>query len=231
MNTINLPHTDNKPTNIIPFPISDKQREINSNLRPKPNKNPVEIIHFPISQKIQEILDKKEAWDDLSSKTQNIVDDTRQKVLATMTLEEAIKFSEEEEANIEHLSQTIIKLNNMISKGKKISNSFEYWNLVTLYRELPEHIIKHINSIFKMWDRDIYDSFREVYLVEKIYSNIRASVNNDNPKSKEFLVSSARNYLDELKRLRLHFDTTYLLSKAETDYESRFIMEYIAKMK
>jgi hypothetical protein len=45
------------------------------------------------------------------------------------------------------------------------------------------------------------------------------------------LISSARNYLDELKRLRLHFDTTYLLSKAESDYEAKFIMEYIAKMK
>ena len=168
----------------------------------------------------------------ISQKTQDIVDDTRQKVLSTMTLEEAIKFSEEEEANIDLLSKTIIKLNNMISEGKNISNSFEYWNLVMLYKELPEHIIKHINSVFKIWeDEDIYDSFREVYLVEKIYANIRASENNNNQKSKEFLISSARNYLDELKRLRLHFDTTYLLSKAESDYEAKFIMEYIAKMK
>ena len=192
------------------------------------------FILFPISKKVQEELKNLESANDdiYSQKTQDIVDDTRQKVLSTMTLEEAIKFSEEEEANIYLLSKTIIKLNNMISEGKNISNSFEYWNLVMLYKELPEHIIKHINSVFKMWeDEDIYDSFREVYLVEKIYANIRASVNNDNPKSKEFLVSSARNYLDELKRLRLHFDTTYLLSKAESDYEAKFIMEYIAKMK
>lgn len=192
------------------------------------------FILFPISKKVQEELKNLESANDdiYSQKTQDIVDDTRQKVLSTMTLEEAIKFSEEEEANIDLLSKTIIKLNNMISEGKNISNSFEYWNLVMLYKELPEHIIKHINSVFKMWeDEDIYDSFREVYLVEKIYANIRASENNNNQKSKEFLVSSARNYLDELKRLRLHFDTTYLLSKAETDYESRFIMEYIAKMK
>ena len=192
------------------------------------------FILFPISKKVQEELKNLESANDdiYSQKTQDIVDDTRQKVLSTMTLEEAIKFSEEEEANIYLLSKTIIKLNNMISEGKNISNSFEYWNLVMLYKELPEHIIKHINSVFKMWeDEDIYDSFREVYLVEKIYANIRASVNNENPKSKEFLVSSARNYLDELKRLRLHFDTTYLLSKAESDYEAKFIMEYIAKMK
>ena len=192
------------------------------------------FILFPISKKVQEELKNLESANDdiYSQKTQDIVDDTRQKVLSTMTLEEAIKFSEEEEANIYLLSKTIIKLNNMISEGKNISNSFEYWNLVMLYKELPEHIIKHINSVFKMWeDEDIYDSFREVYLVEKIYANIRASVNNNNPKSKEFLVSSARNYLDELKRLRLHFDTTYLLSKAESDYEAKFIMEYIAKMK
>ena len=192
------------------------------------------FILFPISKKVQEELKNlASANDDIySQKTQDIVDDTRQKVLSTMTLEEAIKFSEEEEANIDLLSKTIIKLNNMISEGKNISNSFEYWNLVMLYKELPEHIIKHINSVFKMWeDEDIYDSFREVYLVEKIYANIRASENNNNQKSKEFLISSARNYLDELKRLRLHFDTTYLLSKAESDYEAKFIMEYIAKMK
>lgn len=192
------------------------------------------FILFPISKKVQEELKNLESANDdiYSQKTQDIVDDTRQKVLSTMTLEEAIKFSEEEEANIDLLSKTIIKLNNMISEGKNISNSFEYWNLVMLYKELPEHIIKHINSVFKMWeDEDIYDSFREVYLVEKIYANIRASENNNNQKSKEFLISSARNYLDELKRLRLHFDTTYLLSKAESDYEAKFIMEYIAKMK
>ncbi len=192
------------------------------------------FILFPISKKVQEELKNLESANDdiYSQKTQDIVDDTRQKVLSTMTLEEAIKFSEEEEANIYLLSKTIIKLNNMISEGKNISNSFEYWNLVMLYKELPEHIIKHINSVFKMWeDEDIYDSFREVYLVEKIYANIRASENNNNQKSKEFLISSARNYLDELKRLRLHFDTTYLLSKAESDYEAKFIMEYIAKMK
>ena len=191
------------------------------------------FILFPISKKVQEELKNLESANDdiYSQKTQDIVDDTRQKVLSTMTLEEAIKFSEEEEANIDLLSKTIIKLNNMISEGKNISNSFE-WNLVMLYKELPEHIIKHINSVFKMWeDEDIYDSFREVYLVEKIYANIRASENNNNQKSKEFLISSARNYLDELKRLRLHFDTTYLLSKAESDYEAKFIMEYIAKMK
>lgn len=192
------------------------------------------FILFPISKKVQEELKNLESANDdiYSQKTQDIVDDTRQKVLSTMTLEKAIKFSEEEEANIDLLSKTIIKLNNMISEGKNISNSFEYWNLVMLYKELPEHIIKHINSVFKMWeDEDIYDSFREVYLVEKIYANIRASENNNNQKSKEFLISSARNYLDELKRLRLHFDTTYLLSKAESDYEAKFIMEYIAKMK
>ena len=192
------------------------------------------FILFPISKKVQEELKNLESANDdiYSQKTQDIVDDTRQKVLSTMTLEEAIKFSEEEEANIDLLSKTIIKLNNMISEGKNISNSFEYWNLVMLYKELPEHIIKHINSVFKMWeDEDNYDSFREVYLVEKIYANIRASENNNNQKSKEFLISSARNYLDELKRLRLHFDTTYLLSKAESDYEAKFIMEYIAKMK
>ena len=192
------------------------------------------FILFPISKKVQEELKNLESANDdiYSQKTQDIVDDTRQKVLSTMTLEEAIKFSEEEEANIDLLSKTIIKLNNMISEGKNISNSFEYWNLVMLYKELPEHIIKHINSVFKMWeDEDIYDSFREVYLVEKIYANIRASEHNNNQKSKEFLISSARNYLDELKRLRLHFDTTYLLSKAESDYEAKFIMEYIAKMK
>ena len=192
------------------------------------------FILFPISKKVQEELKNLESANDdiYSQKTQDIVDDTRQKVLSTMTLEEAIKFSEEEEANIDLLSKTIIKLNNMISEGKNISNSFEYWNLVMLYKELPEHIIKHINSVFKMWeDEDIYDSFREVYLVEKIYAHIRASENNNNQKSKEFLISSARNYLDELKRLRLHFDTTYLLSKAESDYEAKFIMEYIAKMK
>ncbi|MBF0914017.1 hypothetical protein HXK64_03655 [Candidatus Gracilibacteria bacterium] len=192
------------------------------------------FILFPISKKVQEELKNLESANDdiYSQKTQDIVDDTRQKVLSTMTLEEAIKFSEEEEANIYLLSKTIIKLNNMISEGKNISNSFEYGNLVMLYKELPEHIIKHINSVFKMGeDEDIYDSFREVYLVEKIYANIRASENNNNQKSKEFLISSARNYLDELKRLRLHFDTTYLLSKAESDYEAKFIMEYIAKMK
>ena len=192
------------------------------------------FILFPISKKVQEELKNLESANDdiYSQKTQDIVDDTRQKVLSTMTLEEAIKFSEEEEANIDLLSKTIIKLNNMISEGKNISNSFEYWNLVMLYKELPEHIIKHINSVFKMWeDEDISDSFREVYLVEKIYANIRASEHNNNQKSKEFLISSARNYLDELKRLRLHFDTTYLLSKAESDYEAKFIMEYIAKMK
>ncbi|ATU05867.1 hypothetical protein BKN14_05565 [Candidatus Gracilibacteria bacterium HOT-871] len=192
------------------------------------------FILFPISKKVQEELKNLESANDdiYSQKTQDIVDDTRQKVLSTMTLEEAIKFSEEEEANIDLLSKTIIKLNNMISEGKNISNSFEYGNLVMLYKELPEHIIKHINSVFKMGeDEDIYDSFREVYLVEKIYANIRASENNNNQKSKEFLISSARNYLDELKRLRLHFDTTYLLSKAESDYEAKFIMEYIAKMK
>ena len=192
------------------------------------------FILFPISKKVQEELKNLESANDdiYSQKTQDIVDDTRQKVLSTMTLEEAIKFSEEEEANIDLLSKTIIKLNNMISEGKNISNSFEYWNLVMLYKELPEHIIKHINSVFKMWeDEDIYDSFREVYLVEKIYANIRASENNNNQTSKEFLISGARHYLDELKRLRLHFDTTYLLSKAESDYEAKFIMEYIAKMK
>ena len=148
------------------------------------------FILFPISKKVQEELKNLESANDdiYSQKTQDIVDDTRQKVLSTMTLEEAIKFSEEEEANIDLLSKTIIKLNNMISEGKNISNSFEYWNLVMLYKELPEHIIKHINSVFKMWeDEDIYDSFREVYLVEKIYANIRASENNNNQKSKEFL--------------------------------------------
>jgi hypothetical protein len=86
------------------------------------------FILFPISKKVQEELKNLESANDdiYSQKTQDIVDDTRQKVLSTMTLEEAIKFSEEEEANIDLLSKTIIKLNNMISEGKNISNSFEY---------------------------------------------------------------------------------------------------------
>ena len=69
------------------------------------------FILCPISKKVQEELKNLESANDdiYSQKTQDIVDDTRQKVLSTMTLEEAIKFSEEEEANIDLLSKTIIK--------------------------------------------------------------------------------------------------------------------------